>query len=84
MALIHLRTETFRNPLAPFDFGAGLSLEVLPCDLDLERLAGLDRLDLPLRREVVAWEPSNQAGAAPDVAGGRQDVHKFLRNLCMS
>ncbi|MCX2862267.1 McrC family protein [Paucibacter sp. PLA-PC-4] len=50
MALIYPRTETFRNPLAPFDFGGGLSLEVLPFDLDLECLAGLERLDLPQRR----------------------------------
>jgi 5-methylcytosine-specific restriction enzyme subunit McrC len=51
MALIYPRTETFRYPLAPFDFGGGLSLEVLPFDLDLECLAGLERLDLPQRRE---------------------------------
>lgn len=35
-------------PLPPFDMGGGLVLEVLPFDLDEERLLGVERLGLPL------------------------------------
>lgn len=49
MALIYPRTETFQSPLDPFDFGGGLSLEVLPFDLDQERLLGVERLGLTHR-----------------------------------
>lgn len=49
MALIYPRTETFAAPLDPFDFGGGLSLEVLPFDLDAECLLGIERLGLPQR-----------------------------------
>jgi 5-methylcytosine-specific restriction enzyme subunit McrC len=47
MALIYPRTETFREPLAPFDFGGGLTLVVLPFDLDKEALIGTERLGFP-------------------------------------
>ncbi len=49
MALIYPRTETFQSPLDVFDFGNGLSLEVLPFDLDQERLIGVERLGLTPR-----------------------------------
>lgn len=49
MALIYPRTETFQSPLDAFDFGGGLSLEVLPFDLDQERLLGVERLGLTHR-----------------------------------
>lgn len=49
MALIYPRTEAFTAPLAPFDFGGGLSLEVLPFDLDGECLLGMERMGLPQR-----------------------------------
>jgi 5-methylcytosine-specific restriction enzyme subunit McrC len=46
MALIYPRTEAFQSPLDAFDFGGGLSLEVLPFDLDQECLLGVERLGL--------------------------------------
>jgi len=46
MALIYPLTEKFQSPLDAFDFGGGLSLEVLPFDLDQERLLGVERLGL--------------------------------------
>lgn len=49
MALIYPRTEAFQSPLDAFDFGGGLSLEVLPFDLDQERLLGIERLGLAHR-----------------------------------
>lgn len=49
MALIYPRTETFQSPLDAFDFGGGLSLEVLPFDLNQERLLGVERLGLTHR-----------------------------------
>lgn len=49
MALIYPRTEAFQQALAPFDFGGGLSMEVLPFDLDQERLLGVERLGLTHR-----------------------------------
>ena len=49
MALIYPRTEKFQSPLDAFDFGGGLSLEVLPFDLDQERLLGVERLELKHR-----------------------------------
>lgn len=49
MALIYPRTETFQSPLDAFDFGKGLSLEVLPFDLNQERLLGVERLGLTHR-----------------------------------
>lgn len=48
MALIYPRDAGFLAPLPPFDMGAGLVLEVLPFDLDSERLLGMERLGLPL------------------------------------
>lgn len=54
MALIYPRTESFDTPLAPFDFDPQLSLEVLPFDLDQERLLGFTRLALPERTLQVA------------------------------
>lgn len=52
MALIYPRTETFTAPLAPFDFGEGLTLAVLPFDLDEEALIGAERLGLSWRPEA--------------------------------
>ncbi|MGS0758802.1 hypothetical protein ACVBEH_31085, partial [Roseateles sp. GG27B] len=49
MALIYPRTEVFQLPLDRFDFGGGLSLDVLPFDLDKERLLGMEGLGLPYR-----------------------------------
>ena len=49
MALIYPQTETFRSPLDAFDFSSGLTLEVLPFDLDQERLLGVERLGLTHR-----------------------------------
>ena len=49
MALIYPRTEAFNAPLAAFDFGGGLSLSVIPFDLDEEVLIGAGPLGLPLR-----------------------------------
>lgn len=54
MALIYPRTETFQSPLDAFDFGDGLSLEVLPFDLDQERLPGVERLGLTHRTMRLA------------------------------
>ncbi len=47
MALIFPRHEGFRKPLAPFDFGGGLMLHVLPFDLECDELIGGERLGLP-------------------------------------
>lgn len=44
MALIYPRTETFLWPLDTFDFGGGLTLEVLPFDLQQEQLLRIERL----------------------------------------
>lgn len=49
MALIYPRTDSFEVPLAPFDFGGGLTLMVLPFDLDKEVLIGAECLDIPWR-----------------------------------
>ena len=54
MALIYPQTETFQSPLDAFDFGGGLSLEVLPFDLDQERLLGVERLGLTYRPARLA------------------------------
>lgn len=54
MALIYPRTERFSRPLHPFEFGGGLSLEVLPFDLDEERLLGWERLGLAAACEALA------------------------------
>lgn len=54
MALIYPRTERFRHPLPPFEFGSGLRLEVLPFDLDNERLLGWERLGLVAASEALA------------------------------
>lgn len=54
MALIYPRTEVFQSPLDVFDFGSGLSLEVLPFDLDQERLLGVERLGLTHRQVRMA------------------------------
>ncbi len=51
MALVYPRTEAFTAPLAPFDFGDGLTLAVLPFDLDEEELIGAERLGLSWRSE---------------------------------
>ena len=47
MALIYPWSSTFKSPLPPFDFGDGLTLSVLPFDLDHDKLMGVDRLQLP-------------------------------------
>jgi 5-methylcytosine-specific restriction enzyme subunit McrC len=52
MALIYPRDAGFQTPLQPFDMGGGLVLEVLPFDLDEERLMGVERLGLPLTSGV--------------------------------
>lgn len=49
MALIYPKTETFLWPLDTFDFGGGLTLEVLPFDLQQEQLLGIERLGLSKR-----------------------------------
>lgn len=54
MALIYPRTEVFRMPLDAFNFGNGLSLDVLPFDLDQEQLLGVERLGLPRRPTRMA------------------------------
>lgn len=54
MALLYPLTERFAQPLAPFDFGDGLSLEVLPFDLEQELLVGVERLGLPMAGEMLA------------------------------
>ena len=54
MALIYPRTEKFQSPLDTFDFGGGLSLEVLPFDLDEERLIGVEKLKLRQRVKYLA------------------------------
>jgi 5-methylcytosine-specific restriction enzyme subunit McrC len=54
MALIYPQTEAFMSPLDGFDFGGGLSMEVLPFDLDQDRLIGVERLGLPHRLMLVA------------------------------
>lgn len=54
MALIYPRTETFQSPLDAFDFGGGLSLEVLPFDLEKECMLGIERLKAPLQSARLA------------------------------
>lgn len=54
MALIYPRTENFRSPLDGFDFGGGLSLVVLPFDLDQECLLGAEHLGLAHRPKRLA------------------------------
>jgi 5-methylcytosine-specific restriction enzyme subunit McrC len=54
LALIYPRTWAFPAPLDRFDFGGGLSLEVLPFDLDREELLGMERLGLPERAPRLA------------------------------
>src|SRR4030095_2837536 len=44
MALIYPRTEAFHSPINTFHFDERLHLEVLPFDLDQERLLGVERL----------------------------------------
>ena len=51
MVLIYPRTDSFEVPLAPFDFGGGLTLTVLPFDLDREVMIGAECLDIPWRNE---------------------------------
>lgn len=53
MALVYPLTERFAQPLDAFVFGDGLSLEVLPFDLDRERLVGVERLGLPMAGEPL-------------------------------
>ena len=48
MALIFSRTRQLSQPLAPFGFGDGLELQVLPFDLEHEELLGVEHLRLPL------------------------------------
>ncbi|PZO20000.1 MAG: restriction endonuclease [Burkholderiales bacterium] len=47
MALVYPATERFQAPLPAFAFDERLHLEVLPFDLKLDDLAGLERLALP-------------------------------------
>lgn len=54
MALIYPRTKNFRAPLAPFDFGDGLTLTALPFDLEKDLLIGAESLGLPLRPRGVS------------------------------
>lgn len=49
MALIYPSTEAFHNPINAFDFDEHLHLEVLPFDLDQERLLGVERLEFTKR-----------------------------------
>lgn len=49
MALIYPRTETFQKALDSFNFDDSLNLDVLPFDLDQERLLGVERLGLAQR-----------------------------------
>lgn len=49
MALIYPLTETFQIPLDAFNFNGGLVMEVLPFDLNQERLLGIERLGLSYR-----------------------------------
>jgi len=51
MALIYPRNATFVGPLAPFEFGGELTLNVLPFDLDKEVLIGAETLGLNWRSE---------------------------------
>ena len=53
MALIYPATERFRSPLPHFTFDSRLHLEVLPFDLDRDKLAGMERLDLPQTRATA-------------------------------
>lgn len=57
MALIYPKTSRFNRPLAPFDFGGGLSLLVLPFDLEQEALIGAEQLALPWRHNALTVEP---------------------------
>jgi 5-methylcytosine-specific restriction enzyme subunit McrC len=52
MALIYPRDAGFRMPLPPFDMGGGLRLDVLPFDLNEERLLGVERIGLPLAADA--------------------------------
>lgn len=54
MALIYPRTETFQSPLDAFDFSGGMTLEVLPFDMNQERLLGVERLGLSHRSMRLA------------------------------
>lgn len=54
MALIYPRTQAFAAPLDSFNFGNGLMLDVLPFDLDKERLLGMERLGLPYQSGRLA------------------------------
>lgn len=54
MALVYPLTERFAQPLDAFVFGDRLSLEVLPFDLDRERLVGGERLGLPMAGQILA------------------------------
>lgn len=53
MMLIYPRWARFQSPLLPFDFGGGLSLHVLPFDLENDVLLGADGTDLPMLAEAV-------------------------------
>jgi 5-methylcytosine-specific restriction enzyme subunit McrC len=59
MALIFPRVAKFCEALATFDFGEGLSLDVLPFDLESETLIDIERVGLPLRASMfeidVSW-----------------------------
>jgi 5-methylcytosine-specific restriction enzyme subunit McrC len=44
MALIYPRTSKFQQPIPEFDFGNGLTLQVLPFDIEAGRLIGFETL----------------------------------------
>lgn len=48
MALIYPRSTSFSAPLPHFEFQPGLQLQVLPFDLDADRLIGIEMLGLPI------------------------------------
>jgi len=47
LALIYPSSPSFKSPLPFFSFGDGLTLSVLPFDLEHDKLIGVDRLQLP-------------------------------------
>lgn len=74
MALIFPRHEGFREPLAPFDFGGGLVLHVLPFDLERDELIGAERLGLPFNtkeaHKLLADSGARLSGPPGLPAGG--------------
>lgn len=64
MALVYPRWAGFQQPLPPFDMGSDLTLNVLPFDLDGERLIGLEALglDTAIRKSLHGTSPRNQPG----------------------